>query len=114
MAAGKRNLEWTLAQQEANGFFRHASFDAGPPFLHTMIYVVEGLLDAHEETRDEALLAAALRMTEPLRAWAAREGVPRSRYRPDFSAVDRELCLPGLAQWAAQCLAAGGTGVRRL
>jgi len=108
--AGMRNLRWTLAQQEPNGFFRAMAFDAGPPFLHTMIYVVEGLLDGFDETRDEALFAAALRFTEALAAAAQRDGLPRSRYRDDFSAVDRELCLPGLAQWAAQCFRLAGLG----
>lgn len=103
LGAGKRNLAWTLAQQETSGFFRHMSFDAGPPFLHTMIYVIEGLLDAHAETRDEAPLGAAVRLGEGLRQAAVRDGLARSRYRGDFTAVDRELCLPGLAQWAAQC-----------
>jgi hypothetical protein len=101
--AGRRNLRCTLARQRPNGFFDALSFDDGPPFLHTMIYVVEGLLDGHEDTGDAALLAGALRFTAPLAEAAGRDGLPRSRYRDDFCAVDRELCLPGLAQWAAQC-----------
>jgi hypothetical protein len=101
--AGMRHLRWVLAQQEPNGFFRALSFDAGPPFLHTMIYVVEGLLDGFADTGEAALLAAALRFMEPLAAAAERDGLPRSRYRPDFTPIDRELCLPGLAQWAAVC-----------
>jgi hypothetical protein len=103
VAAGRRNIDWTLAQQEPNGYFRHMSFDDGPPFLHTILYVVEGLIEAHAETGAEAPLAAALRLTEQLREAAERDSLPRSRYRPDFAAVDRELCLPGLAQWAGAC-----------
>lgn len=110
VAAGRRNLRWTLAQQETNGFFRHMGFDAGPPYLHTMIYVVEGLLAAHAETREEEPLAAALRLTDGLRQAAQRDRVPRSRYRDDFSPIDRELCLPGLAQWAGACRALAGLG----
>jgi hypothetical protein len=112
LAAGMRNLRWTLAQQEANGFFRHSAFDAGPPFLHTMIYVVEGLLDAHADSHEAAPLEAALRMMEPLRAAAARGVLPRSRYRDDFAPVDRELCLPGLAQWAGACFRLAALGYR--
>ena len=112
VAAGMRNLHWTLAQQEANGFFRHMSFDSGPPFLHTMIYVIEGLLDAQDDAPEEPLLAAALRLAEPLRRAAERDGLPRSRYRSDFSPVDRELCLPGLAQWACICFRLVARGCR--
>ena len=68
-----------------------------------MIYVIEGLLDAQDDAPEAPLLAAALRLAEPLRLAAERDGLPRSRYRPDFSPVDRELCLPGLAQWACIC-----------
>jgi hypothetical protein len=112
VAAGKRNLRWTMAQQEANGFFRHMAFDAGPPFLHTMIYVAEGLIDAQDDAPEEPLLDATLRLTETLRLAAERDGLPRSRYRPDFSPVDRELCLPGLAQWACLCFRLAARGHR--
>ena len=108
--AGMRHLRWVLAQQEPNGFFRALSFDAGPPFLHTMIYVVEGLLDGFADTGETALIDAALRFMEPLAAAAARDGLPRSRYRPDFTPVDRELCLPGLAQWVGVCFRLGALG----
>lgn len=101
--AGQRNIGWTLAQQRQNGFFDRAGFDERPPFLHTMVYVVEGLLDAFVATRQPELLDAVLRFVEPLRLSAGRGTLPCSRYHPDFVAVGRELCLPGLAQWAAQC-----------
>jgi len=103
VGAGLRNVRWTLAQQEPNGFFRHMGFDAGPPFLHTMIYVVEGLIDAYGDTHEEECLAAALRFTKSLRLSCERDRLPRSRYRSDFTPVDRELCLTGLAQWAGAC-----------
>ncbi len=103
--AGLRNLRWTLAQQLPNGFFRHLSFEAGtPPYLHTMIYVIEGLLDGHAETGDGALREAALRFAERLRALAeSRDRILRSQYREDYAVANGEKCLVGLAQWAGVC-----------
>ena len=109
--AGQRNIRWTLGQQRQNGFFDRTSFDERPPFLHTMIYVVEGLLDAFIMTQERELLDAVLRFVEPLRLATGRSGLPRSRYRPDFVALGRELCLPGLAQWAAQCFRLAELGI---
>lgn len=108
--AGERNIRWTLSQQQPNGFFDRMSFDERPPFLHTMIYVVEGLLDAFAVTKHQEHLDAVLRFLEPLRLSTGRSALPRSRYRADFVAIGRELCLPGLAQWAAQCWRLAGMG----
>jgi hypothetical protein len=103
--AGIRNLRWCLAQQEPNGFFRHLSFDVEPPFLHTMIYVIEGLLDGHAELGDETLFAAALRFAEKLLAISqSRDSILRSQYRADYGVANGEKCLTGLAQWAGVCL----------
>jgi hypothetical protein len=103
--AGEANLCWTLAQQEANGFFRHLSLDQSPPFLHTMIYAMEGLLDGYAEIRNPSLLAAAMRFAEPLLTIAQRrDRILRSQYHEDFAVANGEKCLVGLAQWAGLCL----------
>ncbi|MCC6139070.1 MAG: hypothetical protein IT389_00480 [Nitrospira sp.] len=102
--AGCRNLEWTLSQQSPAGYFSHMSFDEGSPFLHTMVYVMEGLLDGYELTRDRRYLDAVLRFAEALlRSSSQRDHVLRSRYHSDFSVADSGRCLVGLAQWAGVC-----------
>jgi hypothetical protein len=108
--AGLRNLRWVLAQQEANGAFRYMSFDASPPFLHTMIYVAEGLLDGHQATGDGELLAALLRYTGALLATARRDRTLRSQYDAGLAVANGELCLTGLAQWAGLCLRLAALG----
>ena len=46
--AAESNIRWTLRRQNGAGLFGWAGFSEGaPPFLHTMVYVAEGLLDAH-------------------------------------------------------------------
>ena len=101
--AGLANLAWTLQQQQANGFFNHLSFEHEAPFLHTMIYVVEGLLMGFFETRDERYLAAVMRFCEALRQ-AADGQTPCSQFHADFTVANRERCLTGVAQWAGVCL----------
>lgn len=100
--AGLKNLDWTLKQQEPNGFFRNLSFANEPPFLHTMMYVIEGLLDGYAETGYERFLASARHFADRLREMAAaRDGLLRSQYRVDYGVANPERCLTGLAQWSA-------------
>ncbi len=99
--AGLNNLRWTVAQQQANGFFRHLSFDASPPYLHTMVYVIEGLLDGYDETAEAALFDAAWTFAEKLREVTRRDGILRSQYKADYGVANAGKCLTGLAQWAA-------------
>ena len=101
---GVANLNWVLAQQESNGFFRNLSFDQLPPFLHTMVYVIEGLLDGHAETGTASLLAAVIRFAERLLEISQkRDHILRSQYNSDFTVANPEKCMTGLAQWAAVC-----------
>ncbi len=107
--AGEANLRWTLTQQKSNGFFRRLFFDRPPTYLHTMVYVMEGLLDGHDELRDPSLHAAAKRFAEPLLALSqGRDHILRSQYDEDFVAPNREKCLVGLAQWAGVCFRIAG------
>lgn len=102
--AGRRNLEWTLSQQSSTGYFAHMSFDEGAPFLHTMAYVLEGLLDGYELTCDQRYLDSVLSFANQLlHISSQRDHILHSQYHSDFSAADSGKCLTGLAQWAGVC-----------
>jgi len=103
--AGLRNLRWAVAQQQPNGFFRQLSFEAGmPPYLHTMIYVIEGLMDGAAETGEDSFRLSATAFATRLRELSEdRDYILRSQYREDYSVANGEKCLVGLAQWAAVC-----------
>lgn len=54
ITAGRKNLDWCLTQQNTRGWFANNAFRPGEaPLLHTIGYVVEGMLEAglliHEE-----------------------------------------------------------------
>ena len=112
-AAGRRNLDWTIGQQQANGFFKFASFDERPAFLHTIVYVLEGLLDGHAATGEPHYLAAARACAEHLYDASRRDGLLRSQYAEDFSVANAEYCMTGLAQWAGVCQRLAGAGETR-
>ena len=100
VSAGCANLDWTLTQQRPNGFFDRLSFADEPPFLHTMCYVAEGLLDGATASGRPDYAEAALRFCRPLLERCGANP-PFSQYAASFAPANREYCLTGVAQWAA-------------
>ena len=100
--AALRNLDWTLSQQRANGYFASMSFDPGShPLLHTIVYVLEGLLDSYRLTGNEKLIAAVRITTGKLVAInIGRDYILQARYDSAWESPRREHCTTGLAQWA--------------
>ena len=99
--AAMKNVAWILASQKENGFFEHASFmEEVPAYLHTIVYVLEGLLDIYEYTQEERVLAAILKNAKKLaQIHLNRDLVLCSQYDADFRCVNDERCMTGLAQW---------------
>jgi hypothetical protein len=63
-AAG-RAADWTLQQQNDIGWFAHNAFALGEvPLLHTIAYVIEGLLGMHAHTREPRYLEAVRRAVD--------------------------------------------------
>lgn len=110
--AGMRNLEWTLAQQDRGGWFANMSFAEHPPYSHTIVYTLEGLLAGYRFCGDSRLLDAVVACAVPLRRQIeSHGGVIRSQYRENFEPVDGEVCVTGLCQWAALCFRLDRLGV---
>lgn len=103
---GLKNIFWCINNQKKNGFFKHASFSYNEkPVLHTMIYILEGLLEAYEITKDKRILDAILLNAEKLKEINLnRDIILYSRYDETFSAFDKTRCITGLSQWAGVCL----------
>jgi hypothetical protein len=101
--AGLKNLDWTASMQQSSGFFQHASFDDTPPFLHTMMYVLEGLLKGHALTGDDRYYKGCLTFSEKFIDLKGGLDLPRSQYREDFTIANSDYCVTGLAQWADFC-----------
>jgi uncharacterized protein YyaL (SSP411 family) len=101
-AAARRQLDWVLTQQSANGWIDAAGFDAAEsPTTHTIAYVLEGLLGAGEVLGEEKYIAAAERGARALRdIYATRSrGLP-GRFARGWRARAGWRCLTGDAQTA--------------
>jgi len=99
--AALRNCDWALAQQRSNGWFAQNSFsDTEEPLLHTIGYVLEGLLGVGELLHLERFIAAVRSGIEPLIELYSRTGTLRGRYNENWRAAVRWRCITGEAQIA--------------
>lgn len=101
--AGLRNLDWAVAQQDERGWFRHCAFGPGEdPFLHTIAYTTQGLLEAGRRLqRDEYVDAAAKTCAAVLDAMRS-DGWIAGTFDARWSPSAGYSCLTGNAQIAAQ------------
>lgn len=101
---GQKNITWTINQQRENGFFKYASFHFTPPYLHTIIYTLEGLLEAYKILKHNNILDSILLCSDKLlEISGSRDLILFSQYHEDYEPANREKCLTGIAQWAGVC-----------
>ena len=61
----RANLDWVVAQQTENGWFRNANFKPGElPNTHGLAYTIRGLLESYSLTEEASYLAAARRTAD--------------------------------------------------
>jgi ubiquinone/menaquinone biosynthesis C-methylase UbiE len=104
--AALKHINWILSNQSANGYFKYASFAEGvSPYLHTLIYILEGLMDIYDMTSDKNILEAVLKNAGKFKDISLeRDLLLCSQYDQNFNCVNNERCLTGLAQWAGIAL----------
>lgn len=103
--AGRRNLKWVLSQQQPNGYFAFSEFKEGEDaYLHTIVYVLEGLLMAYCHTQEtawrDALIVGARALLQRVNSY----GMLYSQYDANWQATNKEYCVTGLAQYAGLCM----------
>jgi len=104
VAAGTRNLEWVVAQQQSNGYFRYSEFKPGEDaLLHTIVYVLEGFSMAFNSTGDRLWSQKFITGTKILAELANEDGLLYSQYDTAWRATNMEYCVTGLAQFAGVC-----------
>jgi glycosyltransferase involved in cell wall biosynthesis len=94
-----KNLNWVLEQQQANGYFNHASFynDSNPP-LHTIAYTIEGILESGLILNDQKLINSALLALTKICEINKIEQPIRSYRLNGWQKQNNQICLTGLAQ----------------
>jgi hypothetical protein len=105
VASAERHLDWALSQQEADGWFRSCAFDPSEdPFLHTIAYTTQGLLEAGIRRERPDWMAAAERACGAVLAQVDLRGSIPGTFGPRWRPTARYSCLTGDAQMAVQWL----------
>jgi ubiquinone/menaquinone biosynthesis C-methylase UbiE/uncharacterized protein YbaR (Trm112 family) len=99
--AGRRNIEYTLSQQNENGWFRNNCLtNPNQPLLHTICYALEGVLGAYEKLRESVHLESVVRGVEPLLTQVSSSGRLPGRWNAAWRPTCTWDCLTGSAQFA--------------
>lgn len=99
--AARSNCDWALGQQQENGWFAHCGFYKNEvPLLHTIGYVLEGLLGVGESLGDEKYIDAARVGIKVLADIYQRQGTLKGRYNSNWDNTVSWRCLTGEAQIA--------------
>ncbi len=102
--AARLSLDWTIAQQQENGWFRENAFFTESkwnlPFAHTIAYVMEGLLESWRLIGEERYFGACLKTGEKLlRIFEIRKFMG-GEFDSAWKSATTFSCLTGNAQIA--------------
>lgn len=99
--AGYRQLAWTAAQQQSDGWFQNAAFSPDQdPLTHTIAYTIRGLLEGGLLLGDERLVGAARRAADALKDRQLCDGSLRGTYGSGWVSRVTWTCLTGNVQMA--------------
>ncbi len=104
--SAEKNLLWTIGQQKDNGYFDFMGFaEKQVPYLHTIVYVLEGLLDSYKILGKNDILECLKKSVNKLiEINKERDFILYSQYDENWKYVRKEKCIAGLAQWAVLLL----------
>jgi hypothetical protein len=98
-----RHLDWVLTQQDADGWFRHCGFGAADvPFLHTIAYTSQGLLEAGLRLGRADYVTAAERTCRAVAEQVTAGGAIAGAFDRGWRPAARYSCLTGNAQMVVQ------------
>ncbi|MBS1892607.1 MAG: hypothetical protein JST59_15020 [Actinobacteria bacterium] len=97
--AALRQLDWTVRQQTADGWFENCTFKgSGNPNSHALAYTTRGLLESYALVDREDYLAAALKTATALADYFERNGDIPAEFDAGWSGAANYRCLTGIAQ----------------
>lgn len=99
----KRNIEWCLKQQDADGWFNKASFNLKnhhKPFTHTIAYTLRGILEAGMYLEEQRYIDAVTLALDNQMKNIKEDGYASGTYGKHWKAHEKFNCLTGNAQLA--------------
>lgn len=95
------NIEWSIANQEPNGWMRQCCLTApDAPLTHTLGYALRGILEAHRFQPREHVLNAAIRTADGLLSALSSDGYLPGRLGRNWEPRARWACVTGTVQIA--------------
>jgi uncharacterized protein YyaL (SSP411 family) len=99
--AAINNIEWTISQQDKDGWFRNAEFRPNEdPLTHTIAYTIEGLLESGIYLGDGQIIQSAQMAADALIDRQQQAGFLSARFGSGWASNLRWICLTGTAQMA--------------
>ncbi len=99
--AVEKFIDWVLAEEEAQGWFRYNCLtDNEHPLLHTIAYTAQGLLEAGVTLNDQRCRDAVVRTADALVCHIGADGRMPGRYGSSWQPAVSWSCLTGMAQMA--------------
>ena len=94
-----RNIDWALTQQLTNGWFGNSAFNSGEdPLLHTISYVIEGILECGLLLNNKVYINAAKETADALLNLQQPDGSLFGKYNDKWKPSAKWSCLTGDAQ----------------
>lgn len=99
--AALANVCWALGLQRDNGWFDKCCLtEPSKPLTHTLGYVLRGILEAYQFTKDALLLQACRKTADGLLTAIREDGFLPGRLYPDWQGAVHWACLTGSVQIA--------------
>ena len=97
--AAKKNIEWTLSQQQSNGWLNQCAFRRKDlPTTHTMAYSIRGILESGLILGEQEYVEKAKKTADVLLSAQNEDGSLSGIYDSGWNAAVKWSCLTGNAQ----------------
>jgi len=104
--SAEKNLQWVIKQQNENGYFKFSAFRNNElPYLHNIVYILEGLWKGYKILKNEIIFASFIKTVDKLlEINKERDLILYSQYDENWNYFRKDKCIVGLAQWAGLLL----------
>lgn len=103
--AAMAQVRWAISQQKSNGWFEKCCLDQpAAPLTHTLGYVLRGIIEAANFSKDQACMDSAVLLGDALLKVQESDGRLAGRYDSQWRPMVSWACLTGICQIAANWL----------